>query len=46
MWQNRITIRFDSKFQIIAELFDLIKNEKKHYSHSTIAACQPIRTTA
>jgi len=32
-----ITIRFDSKFQIIAQLFDLIQFEmKKHYSHSTI----------
>jgi len=32
-----ITIRFGSKFQIIAQLFDLIQLEKKkkHYSHST-----------
>jgi len=31
-----ITIRFDSKFQIIAQLFDSIRNEKtlfaQHYS--------------
>ena len=30
-----ITILFDSKFEIIAQLFDSIWNEKKHYSHST-----------
>ena len=29
-----ITIQFNSKFQIIAQLFDSIRNEK-HYSHST-----------
>jgi len=29
------TIQFDSKFQIIAQLFDSIKNEKKNNSHST-----------
>ena len=31
-----ITIRFDSKCKIIAQLFDSIRNEKKQYSHSTI----------
>jgi len=31
-----ITIRFDSKFQIIAQLFDWLQKEKKHYSHNTI----------
>ena len=30
-----ITIRFDSKFQIIAQLFDSIRKEKKQYLHST-----------
>ena len=31
-----ITIRFDSNFQIIAQLFDLIRFKmKKHYSHIT-----------
>ena len=31
-----ITIRFDSKFRMIAQLFDSIQNEKKeHYSHGT-----------
>jgi len=32
--RRSITIQFDSKFQIIAQLFDSIRNEK-HYSHST-----------
>ena len=35
-----ITIRFDSKFQIIAQLFDSIRNEKTlfahHYSVTTV----------
>jgi len=31
----QMTVRFDSKFQIIAQLFDSIQNEKKHYLHST-----------
>jgi len=36
-----ITIRFDSKFQTIAQLFNSIGFElKKHYSHSTILQVQ------